>query len=335
LKKFSAFGGLALAIWLIWRLGPGEVWAQLSGGSWVAFGGVVGAFLLQQALGTLALWLLGTEPRRPGWRATRFWRLARVRYVGEVLNYAMPTGALGGEPYKYLMLRRSEGKGCAFQALAAAKFLHLAGAGPFAFVAFLAAAAGGLGGERWFAPLVFLGLLSLAVSAAVWSLLLWRGVGRSLVGGYYRIRRRVPRRLRKVRRLLHVDRAAAGHIRGAWGRAIIAYGLYIGTWWAAALEWFAAAKVLGIAWPGPGMTGAGLFQCVTLLVGAIPVPAGVGTQETGKMALATVLGLAPQAGVAISLVRRAREMLMVLSALILGLAEARRGTRPRPAGLND
>jgi hypothetical protein len=246
-----------------------------------------------------------------------------VRYVGEVLNYVMPTGALGGEPYKYLMMRRREGKNSAFQALAAAKFLHLAGAGPFAFAVFLAAAVRGLGGERWFAPLLLLGLLSLTVSAAVWSLLLWRGVGRALLGGYYRVRRRLPRRLRRIRRLLQLDRAAAMHIRGAWGRAALAYGLYVGAWWAAALEWFATAKVLGIAWQGPGMTGAGLFQCATLLVGAIPVPAGVGTQETGKMALATVLGLAPQAGVAMSLVRRARDLIMVCSGLIIGLAEAR------------
>ena len=99
--------GLALTGLIIWKLGPDRIWAMIATGSWSAFGWVLLIYILQQALGTLALWLLGTCDAKSGWQATGFWRLAHIRYVGEVLNYALPTGAVGGEPYKHLILSRT------------------------------------------------------------------------------------------------------------------------------------------------------------------------------------------------------------------------------------
>ena len=281
--------------------------------------------MLQQAFGTLALWLLGTRQSGAGWRVTPFWRLARVRYVGEVLNYAMPTGGVGGEPYKHLVLSRSEGRRSTFHALAAAKFLHVAGIGPFAAVVFFMPATHGMGGKPWLVSLVSFGVMSLVVTATMWGLVLWRGVGRALLGGYYRIRQRVPRSLRKLRWLLHSDRAAAMQIKRTWGRAMVAYACYIGMWCASAMEWLAIAEVLGIGWQELGIAGAGMFECASLIISAlIPVPAGVGTQEAGKMAIATVVGFTPQVGIAMSLIRRAREILMVLAGVTLGFVEWRR-----------
>jgi hypothetical protein len=325
LKLFLGLAGLGLSAWLIWQLGPEKVWAQISGGSWSAFGWVIGAYMLQQALGTLALWLLGTREGRAGWRATSFWRLAGVRYVGEVLNYAMPTGAVGGEPYKYLVFGRSEGRHSTFKALAAAKFLHVTGAGLFAAVVFFGAAVHGIGGKPWLVSLFSFGVLSLFVTAMLWGIVLCHCVGHALPGGYYRVRRWVPRWLHEFRWLLHSDCAAALQIKSAWGRAMAAYACYVGMWWAAALEWLAIAKVLGIGWQELGVMGAGIFECVSIIVGAvILVPAGMGAQEAGKLGIAQVVGLAPQMGLAMSLVRRAREILMVLAGIILGLVEWRR-----------
>jgi hypothetical protein len=300
LKLFLVPAGLALAAWLVWQLGPERVWAQLAGGYWPAFGWVIGAYIAQQALGTFALWLLGTKRSRAGWNETPFWRLARIRYVGEVLNFSMPTGTVAGEPYKYLVLSRAEGKRSAFQALASAKFLHLAGIGPFTIVILFGAAARGIGGELWASPLVSLGILSLVVTAAAWSLVLWQGIGRG---------------------------AAAIHIQRSWGRSIAAYACYTGMWWAAAFEWLAIAEVLGFGWRELGVLGAGTFECTTLIVGVVPVPAGMGTQEAGKAAIAGLLALAPQTGIAMSLVRRGREILMVLAGFVIGLAGAFRTQR--------
>jgi hypothetical protein len=326
-KRILGAAGVALAAWLVWRLGPGRVWGQLIHGYWPAFAGVLLTHAVQQSFGTIALWLLGTEGGGPAWRHTPFARLTRVRYVGEVLNYALPTGAVGGEPYKYLMLRPAEGNRAAFHALAAAKFLHLAAIGPFGALVFFSSALLGIGGESWHTPFFLLGIASLVFAAGFWVLMLWKGLGRMLLGGYYRIRRRVPRPLRKLRRFFHSDRAAATHIQEAWGRTSAAYGLYIGMWAAAAAEWIMVAMVLGIDWHRVGLTGAGLIECASLIVGAvIPVPAGVGTQEAGKVFIAGVLGLSPQTGLAMSLIRRGREILMVLLGVALAAFEGRRGS---------
>ncbi|MFQ5353580.1 MAG: lysylphosphatidylglycerol synthase transmembrane domain-containing protein [Thermodesulfobacteriota bacterium] len=328
LKTLLIAAGLLLALYLIWSLGPGEVWGALSGGWWPAFTGVVAAYVLQQGLGTLALWVLGTHRDGPGWKFTGLASLTRVRYVGEVLNYAMPTGGIGGEPYKLIILGRREGTNPAFKALAAAKFLHVAAVGPFAFFIFCSAIMLGLGGPSWRTTFITMAVLMAAMTFFLWTIVLWSRVGRELLGGYYRVRRRVPRQLRGLRYFLHIDVAASKEIKGAPGRTFIACLCYTGMWFAAALEWMAISHVIGAGGQTLGLTGAGLFECATIIVAAlIPVPAGMGTQETGKAAVAMLLGLPPHSGVAMSLIRRGRELLMILTGVALALTGKRQSIR--------
>lgn len=283
---------------------------------------MVGAYVLQQGLGSFALWLLGTRRAAPGWRGTTLARLTRTRYIGEVLNYAMPTGGIGGEPYKLITLSRAEGKNSAFMALAAAKFLHVAAVGPFAASIFISAALQGIGGPTWRLTFIILAVLMIAMTVFLWLIVLWSQIGRQLLGGYYRVRRRVPRKLRGLRLFLHIDVAASKELKRAPRRALIAYACYIGMWFAASLEWVAISHVIGTGGIAFGLTGAGLFECATIIVAAvIPVPAGMGTQETGKAAIAVLLGLSPQVGLAMSFIRRGREFLMILTGMGLALLE--------------
>ncbi len=319
-------GGLVLGAYIIWRLGPAEVWRELRGGWWPGFIAVVGAYLLQQGLGTFSLWLLGTRPRGPGWRETGPLALARTRYIGEVLNYSMPTGGIGGEPYKLVVLGRREGMNPSFMALAAAKFLHVAAVGPFAAFVFAGAAMEGTGGPAWRATFLTMTALMAAMTVFLWLVVLWSRIGRGLLGGYYRIRTRVPRRFRGLRRFLHIDVAASKEIRRAPLRAMVAYACYMGMWFAASLEWVAISHVVGRGSYGLGLMGAGLFECATIIVAAaLPVPAGMGTQETGKAAVAVLLGMPPQAGLAMSLIRRGRELLMVLTGAGLAITAGKKG----------
>ncbi len=280
----------------------------------------MGAYALQQCLGTFALWLLGTRRGSAGWQNTTILSLTRTRYIGEVLNYAMPTGGIGGEPYKLIALGRGEGKNSAFMALAAAKFLHVAAVGPFGAFVFLSAALHGIGGPSWRATFITMACLMVAMTVFLWLIVLWSQVGRQLLGGYYRVRFRVPRRLRGLRRFLHIDVAASKEIKGAPGRAMAAYACYMGMWFTAALEWMAISHVIGTNGVDLGITGAGLFECATIIVAAIiPVPAGMGTQETGKAAIAVLMGMGPETGFAMSLIRRGRELLMILTGVMLAL----------------
>lgn len=324
LKPLSGLAGIILAVWLIMRLGPGRIAAELYGGLWQWFPAVLLAYTLQQFLGSFALWILGTRKDGPGWQATGVLRLAGVRYVGEVLNYALPTGTVGGEPYKYLVLRKGEGDRPAFQALITAKFLHLSAIGPFTAMVFIAAAMEGIGGRQWHSALIITSAIALAATTVAWSMLLWHGIGRWLFGGFFRIRHWLPHRVWGIRRFLHGDRLAAVCIRQAPARAALAFICYVGMWASACLEWLAIALLLGLPWRNIGLIGAGLFECVSIIVGGVmPVPAGVGTQEAGKVALAHLLGLEPGVGLAMSLIRRAREICMIATGLIFGLIISR------------
>ncbi len=49
---------------------------------------------------------------------------------------------------------------------------------------------------------------------------------------------------------------------------------------------------------------------------AFAVPAGVGVQEGGYVALGAVFGLGPEIGLALSLLKRAREILLAAPALL-------------------
>jgi|GEM_PF-3915197 len=326
-KPLSGLAGIALAVWIIIHLGPDRIAAELSGGLWQWFPAVLLAYALQQLLGSFALWLLGTRKDGPGWQATGVFRLTAVRYVGEVLNYALPTGTVGGEPYKYLALRKEEGEHPAFQALIAAKFLHLSAIGPFTAMVFIAAAIAGTGGRQWHSALMITSAIALAATAIAWSMLLWHGIGRWVFGGFFRIRHWLPRRVWGIRRFLHGDRLAAVCIKQAPARSALAFICYVGMWASAGLEWLAIALLLGIPWQNLGLIGAGLFECTSIIVsGVMPVPAGVGTQEAGKVALTHVLGLEPGVGLAMSLIRRAREICMVCTGFVLGIIISRNRT---------
>ncbi len=58
------------------------------------------------------------------------------------------------------------------------------------------------------------------------------------------------------------------------------------------------------------------------------IPAAVGVQEAGYAVLAPVFGLTPEIGLALSLLRRARDVVVALPVLLLWqLAETRRAAR--------
>ncbi|MSO77463.1 MAG: TIGR00374 family protein [Alphaproteobacteria bacterium] len=69
---------------------------------------------------------------------------------------------------------------------------------------------------------------------------------------------------------------------------------------------------------------------------AFPVPAGLGVQEGGFMLLAALIGVGPEAGLALSLIRRVRDVLLGVPALIAWqMAEGRRlWGRRRPRALD-
>jgi hypothetical protein len=137
----------------------------------------------------------------------------------------------------------------------------------------------------------------------------------ALVALLHRLARRtvLPRRWRNV---VEQSEAQAGLLCRAQPRMVwAALGISGLCWIAIAGEFWLMAALLGFRLPA--------LDAVTALVAAriailLPLPAGLGALEASQALAMHSLGLAPAAGIAISLLIRARDVLLGLAGLWLG-----------------
>jgi putative membrane protein len=302
--------GLALLAAILWRAGPGAVMEVLRPVGW-------GVAVL--VLAYLPVWVLDTL----GWRfafpadsrRVPLLRLLGIRLTGEAFNVLTPTLDLGGEAVKALLLTR-EGIPTA-QALASVIVAKTTLA--VAEVLFLL---GGLG--------VALQIFALPepVRRGAGLTLLLGGLG---VGAFLLLQRRglfgwvagLLRRLGLARRFWREQAptvAALDEVLRAYyarpGRGALSVGFHLMGWLAG------TAEVALILWfldlPVTAATAVALEAGHQLARAAsFFIPAKLGTQEGGSVILFSALGFPAALGVAVSLLRRVREMAWVALGLLL------------------
>ncbi|MEI7790716.1 MAG: lysylphosphatidylglycerol synthase domain-containing protein [Alphaproteobacteria bacterium] len=111
------------------------------------------------------------------------------------------------------------------------------------------------------------------------------------------------------------------------GRLFVSMLLQLTGWMASGLWLWVILKVMGFS---TGFWSAIALQALLegLRSALVFIPAAVGVQEAGYAALAPLFGLAPETGLAISLLRRARDVTIAVPVLLLWqLVEARRAAR--------
>lgn len=331
LRRAYLLSGVALLLLVLSRVDLGEVLAQ------VALVGALGlaavvlvyffAFLLDSFTWQMALVQVPLDLR---WLARTF----KVRLVGEVFNTVMPAGGIGGEPLKAELLRRHYGIGYAagIASLVLGKTINMVSQVVFLAVGF---------------ALVMLSALPPAYKLVAGAGLLAFSLATGLLFGAQRLRvgTRAGRRLasgggalagRAMAVLHHVadmdERLVAFYTRhrGRFGFALV---LALGNWVAGALEvwitlWFLQRPVtFAEAW---------IIEALAQLVraGAFFVPAAIGVQEAAFLLVCGVITGSPATGVAVSVVRRARELIWLLWGGLLGAcfsASARRMARSAAA----
>jgi putative membrane protein len=267
-----------------------------------------------------------------GWRAT-FVRarpglalLYVVRLIGEAVNNVTPTAYLGGEPVKAYVLQRfgvpiTDATTSVILAKTALTIAQIA------FVILGVALLLARRGATWVHGALLLALL--ASGAAVTLLLVrWqrRGLVGSIAGGIGRFfpRARVTVRLRA--RASEIDAMLRGFYEACRGAAVTSVLLHLLGWIAGAAEVFAIMTLIGhrVGWTDAVVIEA-LAQPTRLL--GIVVPATVGVQEAGGMLIFELLGLPPELGLALMLLKRVREIGFSALGLAL-LARLRVGTMP-------
>jgi putative membrane protein len=122
--------------------------------------------------------------------------------------------------------------------------------------------------------------------------------------------------------------AAVRTIYGRHGRVALSIALQFAGWIASGLWLWVMLRAIGIE---TGLWTAIAIQALVegLRSATVFIPAAIGVQEAGYAVLAPVFGLTPEIGLALSLLRRARDVVVAVPVLALWqLAETRRAARP-------
>jgi uncharacterized protein (TIRG00374 family) len=311
--------GLALLVVLVHQVGPRRLIALLAGLGWWA-----PLLFVPYALGAV----LDVE----GWRVTFAgprpprWLLFRVRLSGETLNSVTPTAYLGGEPVKAYLLRRFGvplGEG-ATSVILAKTALTIA---QIAFVVIGAALFVLERGGAWSGAST---LAAMTAGAVVVTALLVRWQRRAPVSLVARIGRRLFPRARALQNLEHrageIDERLRTFYGARWQAAVASVLLHLAGWFAGAAETYLVMPLIGlpITWSDAVVIEA-LAQPVRLV--GLVVPGTLGVFEASGMVIFGLLGLTPELGLAMMLLKRLRE----LGYSLVGLGFLAR-LRPGPRG---
>ncbi len=243
-------------------------------------------------------------------------RLYLVRTVGEAFNNVTPAASVGGEPVKALLLKTHYQVGYreSSATIVIAKTTILIGLMLFLFVGFLLLLASDKvpGSYRTVAGAGLLG-----VSFIITNLFLWQRLRlTSAAGSRFASKRfgeRIDRWLEIVKDIDDQLLRFYTHHRTRFAGALL---LAILNWVLGVVEVYLVMRFLGMP---VSFAEAWIIESMAQLVraGAFFIPAGIGAQEGTFMLVCGAITGSPTLGIALALVRRAREVLWIFVGLFL------------------
>jgi glycosyltransferase 2 family protein len=298
-------GLLGLAI-LVWRADTHAVRVAVLEVGW-GIVLVVGQEVVAHLLNTL------------GWRfafarehvaALPFGELLRLRLAGDAINYLTPSATIAGEYARVAMLGDRLGADVRAASVVVAK-----SAQTLAQAVFMAAGLSLLGA-------------GFVIAGPRRSLALW-GLGLGLLLAMLLIYGSTAARLGPVRAVLrNAARRLAEFLRDHPGRVMLSTFMFVLAYGWGSFEAYWICRFLGI--PVPVFTALAIEVLSVTVDGILfMVPAKIGTQEGGKVAVFAALGLPASLGLAFGLVRHVRELSWAgIGMLLYALTARRRRWRP-------
>lgn len=321
----AAFGLLLLSA-LVYQAGPQRLAGHLAAlGPWAP---IIFIPYAVAAAFDAAGWLATFVPPRPS-----FWLVYIVRLVGEALNSVTPTAYVGGEPVKAYVLKRF---GVPLTDAATSVILAKT-ALTIAQIAFVILGMGMFFIARGATSDEMVLLAGAIVTGFAVAALLVRWQRRGLVVGVVRLARRLMPRVQFLARLAdrapEIDVRLRSFYRDRKAAACASVVLHLLGWIAGAAEVFAIMSLIGhpLGWRDAIIIEA-LAQPARLV--GIVVPATIGVQEAGGMLIFRLLGLAPELGLTLMLLKRVREIGYSMLGLAL-LPRLRPRVEPSPARLSS
>jgi len=292
--RLVVVAGVATFLCLLWRFDPARVWRQLVAFGW-GFAVLMPFQILDHMLNAWG-WKLAFPPESAG--GVGFWDLVRVRVAGDGVNYLTPSANIGGEFVRPGMLRSSLSDDVKITSVLVAKVTQSVGQ---AF--FVISGVGYLLHAHLFdfdGPQATLG--AFGVGGILLGLVV--GVGLLVMEPPAWFARRFPRAVEAsagVRGLLK------SYLKNHPARLLGSIAMFmLGYAWGAAEVWI-IGHFLGLNF---GVETAFSIEFLSNLVDSLAfwVPAKLGTQEAGKTAIFAGLGLQPELGFTLGLVRHVREV---------------------------
>ena len=305
----TAGGGLALLVWVVWKVGIAEIAADVRQVGWglvaiVALGGL--RFLLRAAA-----WRLCLDP--PHHLRLRDAFAAVV--CGDAIGNLTPLGPLVGEPAKAAFVRGRVALAPALTALAIENVLYTLSAAAMIAAGMIALLA------RFQLPPDVRGVGELAVAAtvvlflaALW--MLWRQpalVSRAL--GVAPPLRKHADRVRRIEEEIYTF--ASRHRRALPALAAAEIGFHV----------LGVAEIYLTLWlltgTTPAVLTAFLFETANRLLQVVFkfVPLRLGVDEAGTAAFSVLIGLLPKTGLALAIIRKARMLVWAAAGGILLVRE--------------
>jgi len=295
---------LPVVLWWSFRsFSVGEIWTTLRnlslGSILVLF--VLNAFVLVSF--SSRWWLI---LRAQGCQVS-YWSLVGYRLAGFGITYFTPGPQLGGEPLQVHLLTRRNNipSTVAIASVTLDKMLELLANFTFLLVGIITILLSGVLGEgtNYLWLLLPAGLL---VIPAGYLLALWRGA-LPVTKILRKLARRFPGSQRLARwpdTLQAVEEETGQFFHGHPGTLLVAILISILVWILLVFEFGLAVRFLGIS--------LSLAEVITLLTAArlaflLPIPAGIGTLETGQMLAMGMIGASPMIGISLSLLIRVRD----------------------------
>jgi len=291
-------GALLLAV-LVYRVGAGPIVETVGRLEWWQFLLVCLPYAVIMAVDTLGWRFAFARDHAP------FSRLYGARVIGEALNIVTAVGSVGGEAAKAWVLRRDVSYAESIPAIVIAKTTITIAQALFLLCGIVVA---------W---------TTLDVDSKILRVMLWLlAFEVAAVAGFFgaQLSGLVARGGRLLQRFgvltdashaIQLDEALRGYYRREWRRFTLSVAFHLGGWLLGALEAVVMLWALGI---DASVVTATAIEALGSGVrfAAFLVPAGLGAFEGANAAAFGALGFGAGAGLAFSLVRRARQVVWVV-----------------------
>jgi len=300
--------GLVLAVWLLKSYGVLQIFAALVRVGWLGMVALILFHLPQMAFSALGWEVIsGGQGPRP-----RLAAYVLLRWIREGVNNLLPLAQIGGEfAAARLLQRRGVQLASAIGSTIADLMLEMATQVLFTVLGVVLLVQ--LVGHTQVSELVTRGLLIAALGVAVAFAALWFGLAAVIERAVMNLGRSLG--WPATARIGGLHAALVGCFRSP-GRIALASLWHLVSWLLGGIEVCLALHFFGRdVGIGPGMIIESLGQAAKAL--GFSVPAAIGVQEGGYVVVCGALGIQADVAIALSLVKRLREVVLGIPGLIL------------------